>query len=332
MMQLNQFLLALAIILPTHSTTRADESPAITPGDINAAVVRSLPYIAKRGQWWIDSKDCVSCHRTAFTIWTHAAAADAGVPVDAEQLNQWVDWSFEALLKKNDKDTIVATANLDGVAQILHVTNSLPLTAMQKEHRQKLLAYLTDGQTESGAWKPAGQLPMQKRPASETKYVTTSWNRWLAVGSGLNDATNSKALEFLAQPIEFASTESLVVDVLNAGSDDDRAAAFHLIAAEQNEDGGFGWLRKGESDAIATGQVLFAAASLNDTKPFANVLNKAISFLLTTQEENGSWKVKGTKKNRQAKIQETATYWGTCWAVIGMLELQKSRDAALAQR
>lgn len=331
-MQLNQFLLAVAIILPTISTTQADESPATTADDINSAVVRSLPYIARRGQWWIDSKDCVSCHRTAFTIWTHAAAADAGIPVDAEQLNDWVDWSFEALLKKNDKDTIVATVNLDGVAQILHVTNSLPLTAMQKEHRQKLLAYLTDGQTESGAWKPAGQLPMQKRPASETEYVTTSWNRWLAVGSGLPKSTSSKAMAFLDQPIEFTSTESLVVDVLNAASDDTRVTAFDLIAAEQNEDGGFGWLRNGESDAIATGQVLFAAASLNDTKPFANVLDKATSFLLETQEENGSWKVKGTKKNRLTKIQETATYWGTCWAVIGMLELQKSRNAKAGQQ
>jgi hypothetical protein len=30
--------------------------------------------------------------------------------------------------------------------------------------------------------------------------------------------------------------------------------------------------------------------------------------------------VKGTKKNKRRQIEPTATYWGTCWAVIGLLE------------
>lgn len=337
MMSPCRILLTLSVLPLICLGVAADEtvvtpSPVTPATGINVAVGRSLPYIAKRGQWWIDAKDCVSCHRTTFTIWTHAAAAEAGLAVDNDQLVQWIDWSFEALLKKNDKDIVVATANLDGVAQLLHVTNSLALTDVQKDYRARLLAYLTDGQSDTGSWDPAGQLPSQKRPPVETKYVTTAWNHWLASDSGLSQDSRAKALSFLQQQFDRVSTESLVVDVLNATSDESRLPPLQMILAGQNEDGGFGWLRNGESDALATGQVLFAAASLADSKAFEDALTRAIAFLLTTQEDNGSWKVKGTKKNRQTKVQETATYWGTCWAVIGMLEIQKQRAASQASQ
>ena len=35
---------------------------------------------------------------------------------------------------------------------------------------------------------------------------------------------------------------------------------------------------------------------------------------------DGSWAVKGTKKDKAKKVEPTATYWGTCWAVIGLAE------------
>ncbi|HIE99272.1 MAG: hypothetical protein ABGZ53_12855 [Fuerstiella sp.] len=176
-------LIILPTIVGTGSVISADEP---TPNAVRDAVAKSLPYIAERGQWWMDEKKCVTCHRVAFTVWTHAAAA--GFDVDRNQMNTWVDWSFEALLKKNDEDVVVATRNLDGVAQTLYATRTLALTDTQKAQRIQLLQLLKAG-----------------------------------------------------------------------------------------------------------------------------------------QQDDGSWAVKGTKKNKQDTIQETATYWGTCWAVIGLLESEKER-------
>jgi len=43
-------------------------------------------------------------------------------------------------------------------------------------------------------------------------------------------------------------------------------------------------------------------------------------FLIRTQQAGGSWPVKGTKKNKATQVEPTSTYWGTCWAVIGLAE------------
>ena len=76
---------------------------------------------------------------------------------------------------------------------------------------------------------------------------------------------------------------------------------------------------------MATGQVLYALSMRSREGEATKAIELARMYLLTTQTSDGSWEVKGTKKNKQDKIQETATYWGTCWAVIGLLESEKVR-------
>ncbi len=47
---------------------------------------------------------------------------------------------------------------------------------------------------------------------------------------------------------------------------------------------------------------------------------KATQFLLSTQQADGSWQVKGTKQGRKDRVEETACYWGTAWAAIALLQ------------
>ena len=49
-------------------------------------------------------------------------------------------------------------------------------------------------------------------------------------------------------------------------------------------------------------------------------IRKAQRFLVKTQREDGAWAVKGTKANKKDRNQETAEYWGTTWAVLGLTE------------
>ena len=97
-----------------------------------------------------------------------------------------------------------------------------------------------------------------------------------------------------------------------------------MLLNEQNDDGGWGWIRGEASDAMATGQALYAlrqsdlSAATNQTLVAAS--DKAVSFLLAQQTDDGSWPTKGTKKIRKDKITETATYWASGWATIGLLE------------
>lgn len=287
--------------------------------DSNGVIERSLPYIEKAGVSWIEKKECVSCHRISFMTWALDEAATHGFRVDQQKLTEWKNWSREALLAKRDEDDdLVGSRNVEGVSQVLWAeqTQSAP-------ESKKLLALIVSGQSANGSWKAGGQLPAQKRPAPETVAVSTAWNALTLGLSEVEAAAESRrrALEFLGKPIKAQSTEWFAVRLLLAVQDGDQkqvGAFIEQLLNVQHEDGGWGWLTADPSDALGTGMALYALSSV-DTDEARTARTRAVSFLCSTQKPDGSWAVKGTKKNRKGKVAETASYWGTCWATIGLL-------------
>jgi hypothetical protein len=101
------------------------------------------------------------------------------------------------------------------------------------------------------------------------------------------------------------------------------------LLARQAADGG--WSANPEvhqpSDAFATGQSLYALclAGGGDQKAKA-AIGRACKFLLTMQENDGSWIVPTTafhpssgRPARDKKTDAVYTYWGTAWATLGLL-------------
>ena len=87
----------------------------------------------------------------------------------------------------------------------------------------------------------------------------------------------------------------------------------------KHDDGGWGWILNHESDALATGMVLYAL-NQSGIAPKQERILKAVEFLTSSQNDDGSWDVKGTKNAKKDHVEETSTYWGTTWAVIALLE------------
>lgn len=323
---LKHFLLATVLVLPgltSNPGCRGDDSDQVAV--TRTAISRSLPYLAERGQWWVENKECVSCHRTAFQIWAHAEAAALGFDVDGDQLAEWTQWSWDSLKAVNDKGQTVGTTNLEGSAQLLWVMRSFPTLRDTGDSAHVILQWLKDGQQEGGSWKPGGQLPGQKRPKTETEYVFTMWNLIYATPqTGFPELTESALAfirkEFDAQSTEWLVTRLLVARLLEGPPEIDKFT--ELLLSEQNEDGGWGWIRREASDPMATGQVLFALAQDQTGQPTTDstVAVRAVSFLTESQAEDGSWPTKGTKQNARNRVTETATYWGTAWAAIGLLK------------
>lgn len=296
---------------------------SVEPDRIRTSVQKSLPYLAEQGDWWRENKNCVSCHRGAFQVWSHSLAASRGLTVDRESLGEWSSWVMERLRDTGEGETPTALKNLDGVAQLLVALNAESPSAAETK---QLVSWLESGQRENGSWKPYGQLPKQKRPLPETTAVSTLWNVILGSGFGLSQKSQDRADAFLGTTKKGTSTEWLLLSILYQ-SDKDLATATELLKqlkAEQNPDGGWGWIRREESDAIATGQALYVFSRLRNegklkSDSLALLTEKAVNYLLAAQTEDGSWPTRGTKKNRKDRIEETATYWGSGWAAIGLL-------------
>ncbi|HBN74451.1 MAG TPA: hypothetical protein DD473_01255 [Planctomycetaceae bacterium] len=318
--------LTILLVLNLSSTqfTQADER--ITEDHIRNTIEKSLPYLEEAGVSWIEDKKCVTCHRVSFQTWSFNKAASAGFPATAQKSKEWLDWSIAKSVEPNEDGTALSgETNVDGLAQLIIAHpdgSSVPLPA---EARQQFVEMILKTQLEDGSWKPAGQLPMQKRPAAETAQVSTMWNLIALHQAGNNEQiekADAKAKEWLAKSTLGLSTEWYAVQILLAditGETERVQSAIEQLKSFQQEDGSWGWLTAEPGDALATGQALYALKQVGVSNDDPSI-QKAIHFLTSTQAENGSWSVHGTKAKKKENVEETAVYWGTAWATIGLLE------------
>lgn len=325
----------LVIALPIYlaavafgNTSPADETKAsetVTHDQVRQAIEESLPYLERQGVWWIEEKKCVSCHRVSFQTWSLGAAKQKGFDVDESKVSEWIDWSFEkSLAKPDDGKEVDGARNVDGLAQMILARPSNPDPSRHQADYAEFNRLLVAGQQPEGFWKAAGQLPGQKRPKEETDQVTTMWIA-LALGTigdrAAVDDARSRALKWLEASKPGKSVEWYVASLLLTHQDGDRAktdAALEKLRSLQNDDGGWGWLVGDKSDALATGQALYALATVGVAVDDP-AIRRAQQFLIESQKEDGSWAVNGTKASKKDRIEETATYWGTGWAAIGLL-------------
>jgi hypothetical protein len=328
-LQYSVWLCAATLLATTCQVSAANDSQ--TP-DIRGTITRSVPFIERGEADWIANKGCMSCHHTAFTVWSLSAAKQEGIPVDEAKLNEWRNWvaDWQNLLdpsvRANAKPEVIVPAHPDAVAQVLlarrHWRAEAGAVPWVMEYANGLLA----GQQADGSWAPGGQLPLQKRPKRETQEVTTMWTMLVVADSNLPNTSKAAALEkarswlgdqTVGKSSEWWATRAMLERKLGSTASGDRFRA--ELLKRQRADGGWGWLCDEESDALGTGLALYALGQtqLPNTNP---AIVNARRFLTRTQGTDGSWPVHGTKDNKRTRVEATATFWGTCWAVIGLCE------------
>jgi hypothetical protein len=330
-------MVVVGIFLAMTHPAAAESTAADTSTDdavVRKTIEKSLPFIEEKGLYWIEKKKCVSCHRVSFMTWSLSAAARRGFDVDLEKVNEWIDWSIEKGIPQPEGDKPVATKNADGLSQQLLSRHEYPSNKTRDEAWSNYIDLVLAEQNDAGLWKPAGQLPGQKRELAETTDVSAAWHALAltqAVGverdaerkANLNSAID-KATQKLNVRKDAASTEWYIARLLLALESGDDAATevtTKELLSLQKPDGSWGWLKADPGDALATGMSLYALVKSADAgAKHGDATQRAINFLVSTQREDGSWAVKGTKEKKKTKVEETAVYWGTTWAAIALLE------------
>ena len=315
----------------SHSESVAANQDSQSVGD---TVERAIPYLERHGEAWIEKRQCVSCHQIPFMLWSLSAADEHGYAIDRSRLKKWRAWSIDirSFVKPAQREDLETASTL---AANIDTLNALLLGIPAKTEadttgevnpapwRQNFVNALLENQVENGSWKPCGQLPAQKRPLQETIQVTTAWTM-LALGrSHATTQRAQQALELLKNESP-VSTEWWAVRFLLANQRGDADAETYSdgLLEKQQPDGGWGWLTAESSDALATGMAVYALSRRNGEKS-QRAISKAVTFLTTSQAANGSWKVPGTKKTTRQEPTPTSNYWGTAWAVIGLLESEQ---------
>ncbi len=330
---------AAAIAQPRLARCQSSGESAGVTNDMRGIVQRALPVIRQGGQDWINENDCLSCHRVGYQVWSLNRAAEAGFDTDADQLGEWNTWAttWENLVNPDRRHETsmkqALTNESDTVAQLLLGRPASPTTG-ELEWITTYRKHLLRAQQDDGSWDPKGQLPKQKRDLRETRQVTTMWTLLGLRASGPIDeafeSAQQKARKWLdAEPELGQSTEWWAVKLLvdrAAGHEESADSLRSKLLAHQHDDGGWGWLVEDDSDALGTGIALYALGrdGLSREHP---AVQRAARFLSKTQQPDGSWPVHGTKQGYRDQVTETASYWGACWTVIGLLEFEHDTNS-----
>lgn len=219
------------------------------------------------------------------------------------------------------------------ITQLLLAGQRSSTMGPQTESWAALAQFLLKHQEADGSWKTVRtQFMHQKRPEKEMHQAMTMWTLLALNSSSKPDAAlakaNERALSWLKDVRPGQSMESLVLLMLihhNNGRRDQAKELLDKLLERQNDDGGWSWLQHERSDALATGQTLYALGFIKLPSEHA-AIRRAWRFLLEAQREEGSWVVPAgqfSAKTDAAYVQSADSvyrYWGTAWATIGLLQ------------
>ncbi|WP_395739581.1 prenyltransferase/squalene oxidase repeat-containing protein [Prosthecobacter sp.] len=313
---------AALLVATAFMVCRAGDAPAPTEAELRATITKSLGYLSKGNDTWMEEKNCNGCHHLPQVLWNHREARMRGFAIDEKKFEEWLQWSGE-----KGKD-IKAGREMTAFMKL----------ALPDKPAPELTKIIKEGQQPDGSWKAAGQFLGQRRAAPETT-ANSSRIFLLALAADGNDKefseeSQAKAAALLAKDGKATSVETLAYRALFArrfGKPEEVAAIQGEILSHQHADGGWGWqIKEASSDSVATGLALFALQPSADPATLAAIA-RAQRWLISSQKEDGGWPVDYSKisstdrsKPEKAKSLKDATmiysYWGTAWSTLGLLQ------------
>jgi hypothetical protein len=291
-------LLAVALVfadIPAPPTALPDEQA------IRAAVVRALPLIEKGSAGHRAQRTCFACHHQAIPILALTTARSRGLPIDEEELHKHLRFIGD-FLGRNRENYLEGRGQGGQADTAGYALWTLELGGWQPDKTTAAVAeYLLLYQQKNGTWRTTSN-----RPPSEASGFTTTY---LAVRALQTYATaeqkERREHRFLAvrdwlvkAPPRDTEDRVFRLWVLKQLGADDKAiaAAAQLLIQTQQPGGGWAQLDTGSADAYATGSALVALRQVAGLPASDAVYRRGLSYLLATQQTDGSWHVRSRSK------------------------------------
>ena len=290
-----------------------------TADDVRKALTKSLPFLKDRGMAWMKAKKCASCHHVPMMLWTHTEARRRGFAVGDTSEAQ--SWALDTYL---DDPELMPTGQDKGFPKTGPgpgaVYLALGLDVMENpgatEALEKLTAHFAGRQEKDGSWSMKEKQP----PLVDGDDVATIFIL-LAIGRTKETpalrTTRERAMSWLRSVEPRPETQSLGLRVTAAAMFDKEQVRrlVNQLQVRQNEDGGWSQIEGRPSDALATGQALYALVSAGAPADSQSI-RRAVEFCVRSQREDGSWYVKTRNPTGHDEI---ISYYGTGWATLGLL-------------
>lgn len=329
---MHTFTLLLAS-LPGADPAPLPHAAGPSPKDVRAAVAKSLTFLEQSSAAWRADRKCVSCHQVPFTVWALTEAKARGFPVDAAKLDDLTGWAFHFCATNEDKGAKTGGFHLTMADMVLSQAAAAPRADAVKAY-PLFESLFAKRQRPDGSWREGNQVRLDgaEREADEvdTMWTLLALRQLDRLGDRLPADTRTglaaerdKALKFLKGAKPGRRVDWLALRVLIAkeyGTAAEAAALVKELRAQQNADGGFGFVRGGASYPHTTGECLYCLGvlGLGGDDP---AVRRAWAYLVGTQEADGSWEALSRQSfsKKPDKMTDVSVHWGTGWAAIGLL-------------
>jgi len=301
-------------------------------------VDRGLVFLEADAAKWRAEHTCATCHHGTFTVLALAEAKRLGVSVEADKLTDVVKWTKERLSNIDEpRDTRPGWNMVNTPAVYLAVmAQAVPKQSeVSADELTQIAGHLVRHQEADGSWAwslaPAKNRPP---PVFESDEVVTLLAH-LALAPHVpadakekSDARDSrdKAAAWLAKAKPTETTQSLAArlfrDVRAGVPTKELQLTIDRLLARQNKDGGWAPDKDLPSDAFATGQALYFLSQAG-VKSDREEVQRGVSFLVTSQKDDGSWPMKSRSHPGATPMTNPVpiTYFGSAWATMGLVRV-----------
>jgi ankyrin repeat protein len=270
--------------------------------DIRKIIERSLPLLESTSVEYFKQSGCVGCHHQDVIGGALSAAARRGLRINESSLQEQMRIvKFEML---GSRETLLQSVfiSVDGFAYALSMLADQDYPA--DEITDAIVSMIASQQTADGGW---NEFPFVRPPLEASPLVVAA----LAVRGMVRYAIPARKAEFeeriakarrwlAASRTDAAYEQYFRLMGLKWSSADPRIVAKGLAEVRrlQRPDGGFPQSVNLASDAFATGAALNAMREAGVSSK-DSAYQRAIQFLIATQQEDGSWYV----ASRSPKVQ-----------------------------
>ena len=330
--------LVLSVIVTVIAafTTVTKEYRMNNEEDIKKAVNKTLPLLQNSSHLFLENAGgCQSCHHQDLTAVSLSLAKEKGFTVDESSLKEMLN-SVDTVVRAR-KD--VLAQNGDPVAIVMSSAYQLWALWANKYESNKLIGMLVKNlmqrQIYDGSWvSPNPRPPLEYYAFSATALMVSALQYYSPPSLRPEvDKRIERARAWMVKTVPENNEERIFQILGLKWANGDKifiTQQAKKLLATQREDGGWSQLPTLESDSYATGQALYALYESGLLKADDPSFQRGISFLLKTQDKDGSWKVKsrsipfvpfvenGFPHEKDQFISAAGTNWATMALILAV--------------
>ena len=296
------------------------------------AIRKSLPLLQQSSATFMERSGCIGCHHQPLTARAVHAAKSAGIASNETTAQE----QSKAMRMENVSQLELLRQGIELGGATDRLTQSmLGLNAYQSQQEamtDTVIAEIAEGQLPVGNWHFGGisRAPSGESEIGRTAYAIRALQLYPLPGRKAEFGERIQRARAWLEAAEPVTTEDYTTRLLGlywSGAAQSRiGGAAQQLLSLQRSDGGWAGNKYLESDAYSTAVALAALEETGAAKVGSAAASRAIRYLLTTQNEDGSWYVRSRAVKFQPYFQSGFPYdhdqWisssATAWAVIAL--------------